>query len=278
MHDETTLQELARQKREQYVSARPFPHVAIDDFLLEAECRELLEGFPQPGQIDWIRFDDATGRKLATPDPSRLSEAVRRVLQDFNSARFLGFLETLTGITGLIPDPYFEGGGLHQIARDGFLKVHADFNYHEKIRLNRRINVLLYLNENWDESWGGHLELWDRSMEHCVTRILPVYNRCVVFSTTDWSYHGHPDPLQCPQGITRKSIALYYYTNGRPEEEVSDAHSTLYQHRPQERQQLATRYSVRRTVFRLLEATAGILQKPASAVRILASRIKPPDY
>ena len=93
---------------------------------------------------------------------------------------------------------------------------------------------MLYLNENWREEYGGHLELWDREMTRCVRRILPVFNRCVIFSTTDYSFHGHPDPLACPRGMTRKSLALYYYSNGRPVEETSAAHGTLMQSRPGE--------------------------------------------
>jgi Rps23 Pro-64 3,4-dihydroxylase Tpa1-like proline 4-hydroxylase len=93
--------------------------------------------------------------------------------------------------------------------------VHADFNRHEKLNLDRRLNLLLYLNRDWKEEYGGHLQLWTRDMGRCVVKVLPVFNRCVVFSTTDFSYHGHPDPLTCPPGRTRKSIAMYYYTNGR---------------------------------------------------------------
>jgi Rps23 Pro-64 3,4-dihydroxylase Tpa1-like proline 4-hydroxylase len=147
---------------------------------------------------------------------------------------FIDFLETLTGITGLLPDPHLWGGGLHQIQRGGFLKVHADFNRHERLDLDRRLNLLVYLNKDWKEEYGGQLELWSRDMKRCEERVLPVFNRCVVFSTTDTSYHGHPDELTCPEGWTRKSMALYYYTTGRSAEETSQSHSTLYQERPGE--------------------------------------------
>ena len=103
---------------------------------------------------------------------------------------FLEFLESLTGIDGLIPDPYYEGGGLHPIVPGGFLKVHADFNWHKDLKLDRRLNVIVYLNRNWKEEYGGHLELWNREMTRCERRVLPIFNRCVIFSTTDFSYHG----------------------------------------------------------------------------------------
>ncbi|WP_162625617.1 2OG-Fe(II) oxygenase, partial [Mycolicibacterium llatzerense] len=117
----------------------------------------------------------------------------------------------------------------------GFLKVHADFNRHHRLNLDRRLNGLLYLNKDWEESWGGHIQLWDRDMQHCVQKSLPIFNRFLLFATTDFSYHGHPDPLTCPPHRARRSMALYYYTNGRPDEERSSSeHSTLFRARPGE--------------------------------------------
>jgi len=147
---------------------------------------------------------------------------------------FVEFLERLTGITQLVSDPHFEGGGLHQIRPGGFLKVHADFNKSRKLNLDRRLNGLLYLNKDWEESYGGHLQLWNKDMTACEGKILPVFNRFVVFATTDDANHGHPDPLTCPPDRARRSMALYYYSNGRPADEVADDHSTLFKQRPGE--------------------------------------------
>ena len=156
------------------------------------------------------------------------------LLYHLNSSTFLDFLSQITGIENLIADSYLWGGGMHQIEQGGKLAIHADFNRHPRYNLDRRLNALLYLNPNWQEDYGGHLELWDREMTGCVVRIAPLFNRLVVFATTDFSYHGHPDALTCPEGVTRKSLALYYYTNGRPAEEISASHSTLWQARPAE--------------------------------------------
>lgn len=142
------------------------------------------------------------------------------------------FLEQLTGIQGLVPDPHFIGGGLHQIPRGAKLGIHADFNRYARLKLDRRINALFFLNRDWDPAWGGQLELWDREMKECRRRVDPIFNRLVVFNTTSDSYHGHPDPLACPEHVTRKSIAFYYYSNGRPLRERRIAHSTLWQRRP----------------------------------------------
>jgi Rps23 Pro-64 3,4-dihydroxylase Tpa1-like proline 4-hydroxylase len=230
--DAERLCSLARSLRDGYATARPFPHVVIDDFLAARVLDEVLEEFPSPRRADWESFESPVERKLATKDESMMGEATRRVLAEFNSAAFIDFLEELTGIEGLVPDPHFWGGGLHQIERGGHLKVHADFNLHPHTGLERRLNVLVYLNRDWKEEFGGALELWSRDMRTCEAKIFPLFNRCVVFSTTDTSFHGHPEPLNCPEGLTRKSIALYYYS--RSGESFGAGHNTLFQARPGE--------------------------------------------
>lgn len=226
--DGTRLDRWAAGLAESYRGAEPFPHVVIDGLLDEALAARLVAEFPGPGDLDWKRHEHRHSRKLACGADERMGETTRALVWELNSARFLRFLEALTGIAGLIPDPLLHGGGLHQIERGGFLGVHADFNRHPEWRLDRRLNLLLYLNPGWREDYGGHLELWDRAAARCVRRILPIANRCVIFSTTDRSFHGHPEPLVCPVGETRKSIALYYYSNGRPADEVSEPHTTIY--------------------------------------------------
>jgi hypothetical protein len=257
--------ELGARLREEYARARPFPHVVIDDFLPPDTADRALEEFPAPGSIDWIRFRHGGAVKLGTRHELQFPEFIRQLLYQFNSSIFLQFLESLTGIRGLVTDPYFDGGGLHQIEPGGFVKIHADFNVHPVLRLDRRINLLLYLNKDWKEEYGGHLELWSRAMSHCEKKILPVFNRCVIFSITDMAFHGHPEPLTCPEGMTRKSLALFYYTNGRPPEEQSAAHSSLYQYRPGE-------VAVMRRVSR---SSRRLLHKVFSR---LAERTRPPLY
>jgi hypothetical protein len=233
--DPHALREIALAQHAAFVRAQPFPNVVMDNFLPEAWLDPLVAEFPMPRSGNWQTFENAQEKKLASSRETEMGEATRRVLGELNSATFLEFLETLTGIDGLIPDPYFVGGGLHQIERGGFLKVHADFNWHEKLRLARRLNLIVYLNRDWSEAYGGDLQLWDAAMSHCVTQIYPILNRAVLFSTLDTGYHGHPDPLACPEGETRKSLALYYYTNGRPDNESYAVHSTLFQARPGEK-------------------------------------------
>ena len=230
--DENRLNNLASQFSQSYAQATPFPHIIIDDFLPASLLDRILEEFPQPGTINWQKFNNPAEKKLASNLELQMGEWTRVLLYQLNSSTFIKFLESLTGIEGIIPDPHFAGGGLHQIERGGFLKMHDDFNRHNKLKLDRRLNLLLYLNKDWKEEYGGYLELWDKDMTRCEQKILPIFNRCVIFSTTDFSYHGHPEPLTCPEGETRKSLALYYYSNGRPAEEVSGTHTTVFKARP----------------------------------------------
>jgi hypothetical protein len=228
------MSEIASSARTSYAGAKPFPHVVIDDFLDPQLLEVVLSEFPKPGEIKWQRFDNEREIKLASASESSFGPTTRLLLYHLNSITFLEFLSTVTGIADLIPDPCFDGGGLHQIAPGGKLAIHADFNKHPRYGLDRRLNLLLYLNKDWRAEFGGHLELWNREMTRCEAKILPVFNRLMVFGTTDFTYHGHPDPLRCPDGMTRKSLALYYFSNGRPAEEISGDHSTLFRARTED--------------------------------------------
>lgn len=223
------LQKHIARYRDSYGAADPFPHVVLDDFLPGIVADEIEASFPGSSDIAWKDKTHEHSKKLASSREETMPSAIRNFLLQCNSSTFVTFLEELTGIAHLIPDPHYEGGGMHQIERGGFLDVHADFNQHYIYKLDRRLNLLLYLNKDWKEEYGGHLELWERDQSRCVKKVLPVFNRCVVFSTSDFSFHGHPVPLQCPLGRTRKSLALYYYTNGRPAgETMGVSHTTAY--------------------------------------------------
>jgi hypothetical protein len=230
--DPDALSDLAVARSEAYRTSAPFPHTVIDDFLPSEVLDDVLAEFPESEDGSWSSFQTEQEKKLASNRYSTFPPVLRHVLSEFNSSSCVEFLEQLTGISGLIPDPHFLGGGLHRIEPGGFLKIHADFNRQDRLSLDRRLNLLLFLNRDWREEYGGHLELWDQDMSRCRERILPVFNRCVVFSITDTAFHGHPEPLRCPAGMSRRSLALYYYTNGRPVSEVARRHTTAFQRRP----------------------------------------------
>lgn len=232
------LKEFGKQHREKYLSADPFPSGYFDNFFVAERLKEVLAEFPDLTKGADFKFNDPNQVKLASKGEYRFGPKTKEFMHFLNSQPFLEFLSELTGIENLIPDPFFDGGGCHQIPPGGMLKIHADFNKHPRTKLDRRLNVLVYLNEDWDESYGGHFELWDKEMKGCRSKILPLFNRMALFSTTSDSYHGHPNPLTCPPDRTRKSLALYYYTNGRPEEEVVGGegdHNTIFKYRDEDK-------------------------------------------
>ncbi|RMZ50934.1 2OG-Fe(II) oxygenase [Flavobacteriaceae bacterium PRS1] len=237
LNDENkNLLEIAKNNVKPYQEAFPFPSISFDNFFSPEYLDKILEEFPDLSSIkNTTKFDNSKEIKLAGKGEKHFGNETKRFMHFLNSEPFLEFLQVLTGIKEpLIGDPYFLGGGQHEIKKGGLLKIHADFNKHEKLKLDRRINVLVYLNKNWKEEYGGHFELWDSKMEKCEKQILPTFNTLAIFSTTDFSYHGHPNVLDCPENRSRKSLALYYYSNGRPENEIftgQEEHSTLFKSR-----------------------------------------------
>jgi Rps23 Pro-64 3,4-dihydroxylase Tpa1-like proline 4-hydroxylase len=229
------LETLAQAKAEEYKANQPYPHIYFDNFLPFDVAEAALRDFPEPKEVDWLASKDVNQhKKLAFDAVEKLPPSIRDVLYFLNTRPMLKFLEALTGIQSVLPDPNYFGGGLHQIRPGGLLEVHADFRYHKGLRLDRRLNVLIYLNKNWQEEYGGHLEFWDREVKRAEKKILPIFNRCAIFSTTSVSFHGHPVPLACPPHRNRKSIATYYYSNGRPEEdpELTRNSEVTFQQRP----------------------------------------------
>lgn len=193
-----------------YQGAAPFPHIVIDDFLDKDLLKRVLADFPSSDSRQY--FDRDQERLKFQFQPHEISSGlVRNIFAELNSQAFLGFLEELTGLKGLLPDPYFEGGGLHETKRGGHLGVHADFNGHDRLKVERKLNLLVYLNEDWQPAYGGQLELWDTEMKACAVRVEPILGRAVIFTTSLDSFHGHPDPLNCPPERSRRSIATYYY-------------------------------------------------------------------
>ena len=236
LFDKQYLDGLASRYGPAYRTATPFPHIVIDNFFPDPSILDRVAAeFPRPESRAWRHHTHQHSRKRALEDVTEMGPDTLQVLFHANASPFVEFLEQLTGIDGLVSDPHLVGGGIHEIERGGFLDVHADFNLHDRLSLDRRLNVLVYLNRDWPDEYGGHLELWEQDMSKPVHRIAPVFNRCVVFSTTENSFHGHPAPLACPPTRTRRSLALYYYTNGRPAEEVAEAHLTVYPGRPRRR-------------------------------------------
>jgi Rps23 Pro-64 3,4-dihydroxylase Tpa1-like proline 4-hydroxylase len=232
------LKQFASENKAAYASADPFPSIYFDNFFNPDVLHKILSEFPDMSKNPDLKYNDANQIKLASKGEYRFGETTKALMHFLNSQPFLEFLSELTGIENLIPDPFYDGGGMHQIKPGGMLKIHADFNKHPRTKLDRRLNVLIYLNEDWKEEYGGQFELWDLEMKSCRKSILPLFNRMAMFSTTSTSWHGNPNVVNCPEGRSRKSLALYYYTNGRPVEEqsVSEAdHNTIFKYRKEDK-------------------------------------------
>lgn len=219
------LDELALSLRNQYSNAKPFPHIQLDNFFSDQYLNLVLNEFPDLSYLNSSQnYKNKNEVKFANNDYRNFPNNIKIFFDFLNSETFLNFIQSLTSINEkLFSDKKLNGGGLHEIKSGGLLKVHTDFSKHPTNNLDRRINVLIYLNKNWKEEYNGYLELWDREMRECKQRIQPSFNKMVIFSTTDFSNHGHPDAIKCPDEVSRKSIALYYFSSGRPKDETIDS-------------------------------------------------------
>ena len=220
-----------------YGAKKPFPHIVIDDFWLNTE--ELKKAYDEiyTVPIQDFFYNDQHEHQLYKRGLGKLDAmppTLKKIIETLNSQDTLDYLSRLTGIYGLKSDPTLWGGGVHVTSRGGKLGIHSDYNLHYETQYHRRLNLLLYLNPVWEENWGGSLELWDEQMVQMQEKIVPKFNRMAMFNTTSESYHGHPDPLTCPDEFERASIALYYFTEDRPDYEKRDAHGkALWQIRPE---------------------------------------------
>ncbi len=210
--------------KKKYQVGVPFPNLIIDNFFNESFLNSVSKQFPDLSSVNNSqKYTNKDEVKFANNNYLEFPINIKKLIDFMNSLDFLDFLQNITSIKEkLIADPELNGGGLHEIKNGGYLKIHTDFNKHPKNNLDRRVNILIYLNKNWKPSYGGDLQLWDKNMYKCEKKILPIFNRMVIFSTNDYSNHGHPDPIVCPNYISRRSIALYYFSKGRP---LSDLNS-----------------------------------------------------
>jgi hypothetical protein len=226
--DRNALIALGEQEHSAYAGNTPFSHTVIDEFFDQPALEGVLAEVDALDRSKrYAKFlDRETGHNKFAFLPEVVGSNTARLTQYLNSGPFLAYLEKLTGISHLIADPSFFGGGLHWIENGGYLEIHADFNHLKKYNLARRINLLLYLNKAWSDEYNGQLELWDSVTMTKGKAVAPLFNRAVIFSTVKEALHGHPAPLTAPPGVARRSLALYYYTNTW--DSAVQAHTTLY--------------------------------------------------
>ena len=208
--------------KDKFINELPFSSIVIKDFFNESFLNKILEDFPNLEEENSSqKYKNKNEVKFTNNNYKDFPNSIKLLIDFLNSNVFLFFLQRLTCIKEkLYGDEELNGGGLHEIKKGGVLKIHTDFNKHPNSNLDRRLNLLLYLNKNWENEYGGHLELWDKDMKKCMKKVSPDFNTMVIFATTDFSYHGHPDPLNCPISLSRKSIATYYFSESRPINEI----------------------------------------------------------
>jgi hypothetical protein len=215
----------------------PYRHIVIDNFFDKRLADLCLAKFPTLDEPCWEHANDKDIEvKFRTTWASEfdIPEGIVDAVRVLNSSLFLNAMAKRIGIQKIVPDPYFSGGGLNITTRGGLLDVHVDGNYHDATGLHRRLNAIVYLNPDWQPSWGGEFGVYDKTGEVCVKKVPPTFNRLVVFDSHDFSFHGLPDPVTFPPGEPRRSIILYYYTKeSRPSEHVAvtDPHSALWKKR-----------------------------------------------
>jgi hypothetical protein len=221
----------------EFVSAKPFPYLKIDNFLNEDFARSVSGAYPSfdTALVQGRSFSAVNERKkVQITDSSKFLGPVAKLNEFLASRQFLSDLAQITGISRLLADQQLVGGGMHITGPGGHLDVHIDFNYIEDRALHRRLNLLLYLNPEWDPAYGGQLQLWNTDVSECVATFDPEFNRCVIFETSDISFHGVV-PVSSSAKFPRKSFATYYYTEEAPAGWDGKSHSTIFKARPDEK-------------------------------------------
>lgn len=212
-----------------YRGKQPYPYGGFDDFLPAEVLDHVLEELQTLPEAE-TTFNRPQEKLKTSYVPERLPTYTRNLFYVLNSRPFVQFLENMTGIKGLIPDPYFAGGGVHVVGNGGHLDIHADFNHNAILNLERRLNVLIYLNKDWEKDFGGSFEIWNHEMTEMVESFVPLFNRMVCFNTGSTTWHGNPTPVNHPEGKPRMSLALYYYT--ATWDGTKRSHTTLFKPRP----------------------------------------------
>jgi len=220
----------------QFQRREPFRHVVVDNFFDAAICARLLDEFPPFDRGNARNEAGELGNKSTIEKIRGLGPTYTALDDLIQTRKFLGLIGNITGISALLYDPWYFGGGTHENRHGQDLDAHVDFNRHPVERWHRRLNLIVYLNHEWDDAWGGSLELHSdpRAADDRVMLVTPLYNRAVIFETTEWSWHGF-SRINLPEdkrALSCKSIALYFYTSERSTEELADTHSTIYVDRP----------------------------------------------
>jgi len=237
--DDENLNQIAEDYKGNFKVGSPWPHLHFTNFLHYQLANEVHLDIPTPEEYDFYRYSNELEQKYAFDRVKRLPEFLHRLFLDLSTPFFLKFLEKLTGIKGLIPDPYYRGGGVHLYPSGGKLDVHLNNNIHPTLGLYRRVDLVLFLNKDWEKSWGGEFEFWEGEKtedRHVLTelrqKVLPEFNTLIIMENSERSYHGVPRRVECPKHEYRKSLACSYYTVAPPDDLIEERKYPLFVKRP----------------------------------------------
>ena len=206
------LQNDSESLQKTYLQARPYPHLVIDDLFNPALLERLIAEFPTAKNRDWLVWDTNHELKTTSRGIDGLSTFTQMFCLWLNSREVINAIESIVGMKNLVGDPLFHGAGLHEMYRDGWLEMHADYTRHFTLPLVRRFNILIYLNQDWDDSWGGELVLQDSKNKSDRASYAPYFNRTIIFPTNAQTFHGVPNAVSCPINCSRKLLSIYYWT------------------------------------------------------------------
>jgi hypothetical protein len=233
-----------------FQSGAPFEHVVIPNFFADADADDIYNAFPAVDN-NWNHYDNPIEQKY-TLNKFYSNEVVNKVFEALQSPTMLELMKQITGIEDLETDPHLHGAGLHAYPSNGKLDMHLDYSLHPITGKERRVNLIIYMNKNWKEEYGGHLQLWDSNLDHCTELITPNFNTAAIFRTSDISYHGIPYPIKCPENQYRKSLAIYYVSP--PRDQATHRHKAEFFPLPVQKQnmdpRLARLYDIRK--YRLI--------------------------
>jgi Rps23 Pro-64 3,4-dihydroxylase Tpa1-like proline 4-hydroxylase len=220
------------QWRTTFTENSPIQCIHIPNFFSAKDALDIVNEWHDISDDRWRMHEKMTssgnGKKLEISKKELMGRSTATIIEKLQHPNFLRGLSAITGITNLHSDTELYGGGLVNTPTGGFLKVHADFNFYDKIQMYRRLNIIVYMNEYWEDKWGGSLQLWDEGLTTKQAEISPRFNNAILFRVTDKAYHGYPDPLTCPTTTTRKSINIYYYTKDNDTDQSKEPHKTLW--------------------------------------------------
>ena len=270
---------LAIKNQIRYKNSEPYPHMVFKNFFNKDFLNKVLEEFPDLSKNKYsMKYENKNEVKFANNDKKNFKKNTKLLFQYLNSSKFLKFIKKISLIKEkIVADQTLSGGGLHEIKKGGVLKVHTDFSKHPTKNLDRRINVLIYLNKKWKKNYAGHLELWNKDMKKCIKRILPTFNTMVVFSTNDFTNHGHPKRLKCPKKASRKSVATYYFSKGRPINEINNIYkknTTEFKNRTGVKDDVSVRNDYFKNILRNTNIYRKIKSFEKKYIRTGTSKIK----